>query len=433
MEQLALYLLKSSLCLAAFTALYLVFFKKETFYRFNRYFLLAGLASAIVLPFYTYTYQVSVAALVESPTFPGLADPINQTERDWMDFIPLMYLLICAMFLLSKGRALLKLKRSIHALGYMERKGYKLVKTNLFKTSFSVFNYIIIHHSPDHTQLEQDLVLAHEEAHVKQKHWIDLLLIQVFCSFQWFNPLAWFYQGLIKENHEFLADAAVLAQGNSAALYRATLINHALGLPVFALASSFSRADKMGRIKMMTRPKSPAFRKLAALAILPGLLFLIWLFAKPEYVLAQQTSIKSSAAPKSSVVPVSRPDIVADQKLKPEAKPKVQKVTRLRREAPVQVATPVEIVVHGIPAASGSIDSARIQGAPSHSLDKISPAPLFFLDGQPVAAVDVIPADAIASISVIKGQAAVERYGAHAKNGVVLIVSKKASTLHPQP
>ncbi|MEJ2880106.1 M56 family metallopeptidase [Pedobacter sp. GR22-6] len=431
MEQLALYLLKSTLCLAVFIALYLVFFKRETFYRFNRYFLLAGLACAIALPFYTYTYQVSVPGLSESMDFPVAAAEIKPGATRWADFALSAYLLVSVIFLLSKVMALAKLKRSIDALGHVELNGYKLVRTNLFKTSFSVFNYIIIHHSPDNTKLEQDLILAHEEAHVRQYHWFDLLVAQVFCSLQWFNPLAWFYQRLIKENHEFLADAAVLEQGNSAAVYRATLINHALGLPVFALASSFSHLDKMSRIKMMMRPKSSAFRKLAALAALPGLLFLVWFFAKPEYVLAQPL-VKMVPVAEAFTASRSKPDTLTEQKMKAGAKPKAQKVAKVKVKKPVLIAPRQELQVPTAAPALAVLDSSSIQRQPQTIFENATPQPLYLLDGVPVLSINAIATDKIEAIHVFKGQSAIEKYGESGKNGVVLILSKKSSALKAQ-
>jgi bla regulator protein blaR1 len=57
--------------------------------------------------------------------------------------------------------------------------------------------------------------------------------------------------------------------------------------------------------------------------------------------------------------------------------------------------------------------------------------PILFLDGTEVTAdvVRTFPADSIASVEVIKGGKALEKYGSRAQNGVILIVSKRAAKI----
>ena len=50
MSAFAMYLLKASICLIAFYALYVVVFKNTTFFRFNRCYLLFSLLTSFVIP-----------------------------------------------------------------------------------------------------------------------------------------------------------------------------------------------------------------------------------------------------------------------------------------------------------------------------------------------------------------------------------------------
>ena len=57
--------------------------------------------------------------------------------------------------------------------------------------------------------------------------------------------------------------------------------------------------------------------------------------------------------------------------------------------------------------------------------------PLLFVDGKQidwVGSPDLVPGD-IESVEVIKGRAAIERYGQEGRNGVVYIVMKKGSRM----
>ena len=52
--------------------------------------------------------------------------------------------------------------------------------------------------------------MNHEAVHVRQKHWLDLLLSGLLCTLQWFNPVVWIYSRFIRQNHEYLADEVAL-------------------------------------------------------------------------------------------------------------------------------------------------------------------------------------------------------------------------------
>lgn len=271
MEQLVIYLLKSALYTVVFLGIYWFFLKNETFYRFNRWFLLLGLLGAFALPFYTYTYQLHLVSSL------SLSDSVSTAavQKDtgfplWIYVLAGTYLTGICFLMLRHLVGILKIQQIIGKYGCTSSDGFKLIETPEFKASFSIFNYVIMDSKAHSSALEKRLVLAHELAHVKQMHWVDLLLGQLFCTLQWFNPFAWIYLDRMKQNHEFLADEAVLLQGHSIAVYRATLVNHTLGTQVFALASSFAQMDQLKRIKMMMKPASASFRKFAVLLVLPA-------------------------------------------------------------------------------------------------------------------------------------------------------------------
>lgn len=58
MKEFLLYLLQAAICLSFFALVYLLFLRKQTFYLFNRIFLLGGLLIAFILPFIQLSYDV---------------------------------------------------------------------------------------------------------------------------------------------------------------------------------------------------------------------------------------------------------------------------------------------------------------------------------------------------------------------------------------
>nr|WP_199079888.1 M56 family metallopeptidase [Pedobacter sp. ASV19] len=423
MEQLVIYLLKSALYTLIFLGIYWCFLKNETFYRFNRWFLLLGLLSALALPFYTYTYQVHlVSPLNISDPVSTAAGPKDTGFPLWIYVLSGTYLTGICFLVLRHLTGILKIQQIIVKHGYILSDGFKLIETPDFKASFSIFNYIIMDSKAHSSPLEKRLVLAHELAHVKQMHWVDLLLGQLFCTLQWFNPFAWTYLDRIKQNHEFLADEAVLLQGHSVAVYRATLINHTLGTQVFALASSFAQIDQLKRIKMMMKPASASFRKFAVLLVLPALAFFLWAFAKPELIISP-LAVSKIAQPK--VVQEKPVTTVVQKKKIAASKPKS------RDKAPEESKT----VKAPVFTASVPADSIVKQESVVVKMPDATPEPLVFVDGAERTSMSGLNPDDIAAIYVLKDKSAIAEYGERGRNGVVKIELKKPnrSASYSQP
>ncbi len=126
--------------------------------------------------------------------------------------------------------------------------------------------------------------MNHESEHIQQRHWFDLLLVELLCMMQWFNPFVWIYSHLIRQNHEYLADEMALQSTSDPAIYRATLLNQMLGTPVISLANSFSYSLNKKRFKMMKKKIDSPFRKLKMLLVLPFMALVFYAFAEPEYI-----------------------------------------------------------------------------------------------------------------------------------------------------
>lgn len=85
---------------------------------------------------------------------------------------------------------------------------------------FSFFNHVLI--NPKYLKQEEiDEILFHEHVHIRERHWIDLLIIELLTVIFWFNPFIWFIELAIKQNHEYLADQGVIPRGHSPVRYQA--------------------------------------------------------------------------------------------------------------------------------------------------------------------------------------------------------------------
>ena len=72
---------------------------------------------------------------------------------------------------------------------------------------FSWFSDIYL---PTEYRLRSDheikMIISHERTHIYYSHWIDLLIIQVFLIFQWFNPFMWYLKKELQQVHEYEVD-----------------------------------------------------------------------------------------------------------------------------------------------------------------------------------------------------------------------------------
>jgi TonB family protein len=125
--------------------------------------------------------------------------------------------------------------------------------------------------------------MNHELVHVRQKHWFDLLLIEVLRLMQWANPFMWIYAGFIRLNHEYLADEMALQLTSHPAVYRAALLNQIVGTPVVNLANTFNYSLNKKRFNMMKNIITSPWRKMKIFLILPVFAIVLYAFAKPEY------------------------------------------------------------------------------------------------------------------------------------------------------
>ena len=125
--------------------------------------------------------------------------------------------------------------------------------------------------------------MNHELVHIRQKHWFDLVLVELLCMMQWFNPLVWIYVRFIRQNHEYLADEVALQRTSDPAIYRAALLNQIVGAPVVSLANSFNYSLNKKRFNMMKNIISSPYRKMKILLILPVFAIVLYAFAKPDY------------------------------------------------------------------------------------------------------------------------------------------------------
>ncbi|RKD92853.1 TonB family protein [Mangrovibacterium diazotrophicum] len=298
METILQIIIRISIGSALFYAFYALLLRKTTFFKLNRLYLLAAIVLPVLFALFPLQYTVWVegktpvqaedwAELFKSTTtVPN--DQLLATDNGFSWSSVLIAIYCTGLFLLAL-RLLIQSIKPIRLI-LTNKKGksgnYSIVENRHFSVPFSFFNHIFIH--PEyHKQEDLDVILAHEEVHIRERHWIDLLVIELFTLVFWFNPISWLLEQAIKQNHEYLADQGVLSRGQSPARYQLLLVNQLMGMQVLGLSNNLNFALGPTRLNMMKKQKTSRKQLLRFGLLFPVVAGLLFAFAQPKYHLKQ--------------------------------------------------------------------------------------------------------------------------------------------------
>jgi hypothetical protein len=300
MSELFAYLLRSGACLAMLYSFYRLILMKDANFGFNRAFLLgsAGLSLGLPLlriesPFFSTVIEASELPLQSAPP-PSLAPPAGLGPLDVLFGIYVAgAALFFVIFLARVGRLALMAARC----GCERHRGLRIVLCGRAGESFSFFGFVFLDRSLARGG-DIDRILAHEMAHVRQFHSLDVVLAEILTVIQWFNPFVWPYKRSLRESHEYLADRAVIAQGCSLARYKLLIVEQHVGGRLLELASGFRTSQIKRRIAMLTTQETRGLARWKPLLILPLAMAFVLAFAESRTVVQSgpdsiQTSVQS--------------------------------------------------------------------------------------------------------------------------------------------
>ena len=465
MEALALYLLKSVIWLTGFAIIYFLFLRNERFFLLKRYYLVAGILISLIFPLFTFHYQVDIPApagnfpdLIPSKTeiTPGVQPVLSDKQFDFRYILLFVYFSGILFFVFGAVKNSSLLLRTINKTKVNSLKPLRIVRTSDFSSSFSFFNYVFINPSVDEKEL--DVIMNHELVHVNQKHWLDLLLVELLRMIQWINPFAWIYTGFIRQNHEYIADEVALQQTPDPAVYKAVLVNQLFDSKVFSLSNSFNYSLNKKRFDMMKKIVTSPYRKMRLFLVLPVFAFVFYAFARPEYRYVTSSGPEINPSLISGAFQKDAKGIVVNEEGKP-----LQGVSIVVAKSLTGVITDAKgrFAVSKIPdgsslmfsckgyktytmpplMASNSALYVKLVKDPDYSeqaeirirnADGSEVKPLIVVDGVVTEnGMKKTDPNAILSISILKDKAAIDKYGDKGKDGVIEITTKQEALQSP--
>ncbi|MET3025141.1 M56 family metallopeptidase [Flavobacterium sp. UW10123] len=258
------YLLKSGLLLAVFYAVYKLLLENERMFQFNRAYLLGSLIFSLVIPLQLFsvasffpseikTIQMDEIMIVSSKS---ILNEVSYNEIVYF-FLGAIYVLIATIllirFAINVSSFFLKIKKN--SVQFIDNQKLVLIKESILPHSF--WNAIFISKEDFANGKIPSELIAHEKAHLQQKHTLDILFVEVLQIVFWFNPMFVLFEKAIKLNHEFLADEAVNKQFDEVKSYQNLLLQFASNKHTVALASNINYLITKKRLLMMTKEKSP--------------------------------------------------------------------------------------------------------------------------------------------------------------------------------
>lgn len=264
------FLLESGVSLALLSLIYILFLRKETFFKINRWFLLGSVLFSIVLPilkFGVFSPKPVMLAEVTVTPYQNLLEAITVYSHDLSGSIEnviistnlLIYFYLAGVifffvrFLFRIFQILFLIRN--HKIQLAD--GFKMVVLEKETSPFSFLNYVFVSQSLLQNK-GYDKMIVHELEHVKQGHSFDVIILELLTVFQWFNPFIWMLRRAIRENHEYLADQAVLTSGVNRGYYKKLLLDQFVGGQL-VIANNFNYSIIKNRIKMMSKIKSPKY------------------------------------------------------------------------------------------------------------------------------------------------------------------------------
>ena len=283
----------------AVLALFFICFKtllsNETFFTAKRVYLLVGVLCCLLLPFVVITNYVTIDPVPLDWNNLPLVSQTTQTTNlptwDWRLVLAQTYcvgVLLMFVRLLYQGYSVGRLIRS--AIKHRNA-GFTHVQVDQKILPFSFFNYIV-YNPNQHSATDLDTILKHEKEHCKQKQSLDVIAVQLFLIFQWFNPFAWLYQKEVAQNIEYAADEATLRGVHSKKEYQYVLLDLVVGRQNLAITNPFYNSLIKNRIFMLNKKKSTSKSLWKILPILPLTVLFVFAFNTQTIAQVKQTKVE---------------------------------------------------------------------------------------------------------------------------------------------
>lgn len=291
-----IYLVKMIACSAVLYGLYALLFRKEKMLVFNRFYLLGSLVISFLIPLISITVSVPatvqhladnrMAILPDYEASPFVYTTVNSSSISFTQGLFLLCIMVSSVLLIRLLINLYRLRQARRNGEAVCHEHFNLVLVDQEIMPYTFMNTVYLNKSEFNNGSIEAEVLEHELAHIRQRHSLDILFIELLQVVTWFNPMLYLFRRAVRTNHELLADAEVVSGNGNVAGYQHILLQRAAKLSDLGLVSSFNYLTIKKRLVMLQQKQNVKRSFIKALAVLPVLGLLVLLFH--ERVLATE-------------------------------------------------------------------------------------------------------------------------------------------------
>ncbi len=301
------YILQVILFQLLFLVVYDLFLKKETFFNYNRLYLLGTSVVSFVIPFLkieTIQQRIPQEFKVQLPTvLLGNGAETNANSAVLLDEIVITQQSI-SWSTLAIGIYLLGMVISMIVFTLKLRKLYLLKKTaSLEKTrtntiatvpksgvAFTFLRTIFL--GDELTEPHKSNILQHELVHVQQRHTLDLLFFEALRILFWCNPMVYVFQRKIQSLHEYEADRRVASKDKAG--YYQNLLSEVFGTTKISFINTFYKSSIIkNRIVMLQKSNSKKIFQLKYLLLIPAVCAMLFYTSCSEEKISESSDLKS--------------------------------------------------------------------------------------------------------------------------------------------
>ncbi|HPE42952.1 MAG TPA: TonB family protein [Bacteroidales bacterium] len=277
MEALLYWNIRAAIYLLIFAVAYLLVLRRNASASFNRFYILISSLLALLLPLLPTNFvEINAYAVFPTVNLPEiLIDSANRSVAniDQQNSFSINLLVVFA--LISLGFVLQFVVRLL-VIGFLiwrgksfENQGMRLVTLKSDKVPFSFFKWLFVSEQLLNDQ-RFDAVLAHEKAHAKRFHSLDILYFELLQAVYWYHPAWYFLRNELKSMHEFEADQLAIKRVNKSS-YQKTLLELTTYGGMLWLTNPFNVSLIKKRMLMMNQIKGnqPARKWLKLTLLLP--------------------------------------------------------------------------------------------------------------------------------------------------------------------
>jgi len=287
---------------------YRLFLSRQTWFQFNRWYLLSTLVLSALLPLVGIPIkqplplpnlsQLEAVVITNESSHNLVGGDFSWTYVFWNVYI--------TGILATVGLFVYRLRNLVRFMEYrqphQQTPFYTLYHTEGEFPTSSFLRYIFWDETISRDEADQQQILTHECYHIQQGHSWDLLLVEVFQILFWFNPFVYLMRKDLVLTHEFLADRSTTKQYPIQS-YAKLILSEAMGARL-PFTHTFCESPVKVRIKMLKKVAS-WWQSISRYAPVFPLVILLGLCTGGVYVAAETSAIATEAEPSNVSTPLA--------------------------------------------------------------------------------------------------------------------------------